>query len=122
MRVAIPVDDQKNETNVCISFGRAPYFMLYDIGTKKASFLINTAAQSQGGAGIKAAQLLVDNMVDVLLTPRCGQNAAEVLQPANIKIFKTVGTSVKENLQAFFDSKLTVLSEIHAGFHNHGVR
>ena len=120
MKIAIPVDENEKETGVCISFGRAPYFMFYDIETKNSEFLLNSAAESQGGAGIKAAQLLVDNRADVLLSPRCGQNAAEVLQAANIKMFKTLGTSVRENIQAFEVGKLAVLSEIHAGFHNHG--
>ena len=122
MKIAIPVDDKKMETGVCISFGRAPYFMFYDTETKNSSFLFNSAAEIQGGAGIKAAQSIVDNKADVLLTPRCGQNAAEVLQAANIKIFKTLGTSVMENVKNFAAGKLAVLSEIHAGLHNHGGR
>lgn len=122
MKIAIPVDEKKMETGVCISFGRAPYFMFYDTETKNSSFLSNSAAESQGGAGIKAAQSLVDNKADILLTPRCGQNAAEVLQAANIKMFKTIGTSVMENIQNFAAGKLAVLSEIHEGFHNHGGR
>ncbi len=122
MKIALPVDEKKIETGICISFGRAPYFMFYDTETKNSSFLLNSAAESQGGAGIKAAQLLADNKAEVLLTPRCGQNAAEVLQSANIKMFKTVGTSVSENIQDFAAGKLAKLSEIHAGFHNHGGR
>jgi predicted Fe-Mo cluster-binding NifX family protein len=122
MKIAIPVDENGKETGVCVSFGRAPYFMFYDTETKNSSFLPNSAAESQGGAGIKAAQLLVDAKIDVLLSPRCGQNAAEVLQAANVKMLKTLGASVRENIQAFEAGKLTVLSEIHAGFHNHGGR
>lgn len=120
MKIAIPVEDNKVESGVCISFGRAPYFMFYDMDTKQSSFLLNSAADSQGGAGIKAAQFVVDNKADVLLTPRCGQNAAEVLQAANIKMFKTVGTSVMDNIEEFAAGKLAALSEIHSGFHNHG--
>lgn len=122
MKIAIPVDENGQKTDVCVSFGRAPYFMFYDTETKNSTFLPNSAAESQGGAGIKAAQLIVDTKASVLLAPRCGQNAAEVLQAANIKIFKTLGTSVRENLQAFEAGKLDILSEIHAGFHNHGGR
>jgi predicted Fe-Mo cluster-binding NifX family protein len=122
MKIVIPVDEKTSGTEVCISFGRAPYFMFYDTETQNSEFLLNSAAESQGGAGIKAAQLLVDNRGDVLLSPRCGQNAAEVLSAANIKIFKTQGTSVMENIQDFAAGKLTVLTEIHEGFHNHGGR
>jgi predicted Fe-Mo cluster-binding NifX family protein len=108
------------KTNVCVSFGRTPYFLIYDTETKDSEFLDNSAAASTGGAGIKAAQTIVDNKVNALLTPRCGENAAEVIKSAEIKIFKTTFTSVRDNIDAFIAGKLPVLDEIHAGFHGHG--
>lgn len=120
MKIAIPVDDVSMETNVCISFGRTPYFLIFDTETKDAQFLSNHAAASQGGAGIKAAQMIIDSHAEALLTPRCGENAAEVFNAANIKIYQTNGSQLKHNLQAFENGKLPLLHEIHAGFHNHG--
>ena len=113
MKIAIPVDDG----NVCVSFGRTPYFMLYDTDNNESRFINNSAANSQGGAGIKAAQIIVDNNADVLITPRCGQNAAEVLIAANVKIYKALNNSIEENLTEFKNDKLSILTEIHAGFH-----
>lgn len=118
MKIAIPVDD--NRVTVSISFGRTPLFLFVDTETGEKEYLDNSAAASQGGAGIKAAQILVDNGVDVLLTPRCGENAAAVLQAAEVSMYKTAGDSVEENLAAFKAGKLELLSEIHSGFHNHG--
>jgi Uncharacterized conserved protein len=120
MKIAIPVDDNNMGTNVCMSFGRAPYFLIYEIESGKSVFIENAAANSQGGAGIKAAQTVVDNKTDALLAPRCGENAAEVIQAANIKIYKTMNSSLKETIDAFKDGKLSLLDEIHAGFHRHG--
>lgn len=120
MKIAIPVDEKSAETSVCVSFGRAPYFLIYDTETKESMFLDNSAAASQGGAGIKAAQAVVDNHVGALLTPRCGQNAAEVIKGANIGLYKSMAGSARDNINAFIDGKLSLLEEIHAGFHNHG--
>ncbi|GAB6180418.1 NifB/NifX family molybdenum-iron cluster-binding protein [Desulfotomaculum defluvii] len=120
MKIAIPVDDKSMETSVCQSFGRAPYFLIYDKESKESTFLDNSAVASQGGAGIKAAQTIVDNQVSALLTPRCGENAANVLKAANIEIYKTVNDSIKDNINAFIDRKISLLDDIHAGFHNHG--
>lgn len=120
MRIAIPVDGQNVDTSICISFGRAPFFMFYDGETKQYRFLENTAASSQGGAGIKAAQLLVDNGVNVLVTPRCGQNAADVLTAVGIKLFKSNGKSAEKTVEEYLSGNLESLLEIHAGFHNHG--
>lgn len=120
MKIAIPTDDKAIDSNVCPSFGRTPFFLIYDTDSKESIFLDNSAAASQGGAGIKAAQTIVDQKADVLLTPRCGQNAADVINAANIKIYKTTDASVKATIDSFTDGKLSLLEEIHAGFHNHG--
>jgi len=122
MKIAIPVDDKSLETTVCLSFGRTPYFLIYDTRSKEIVFLDNSAAASQGGAGIKAAQTIVDNGVSALLTPRCGENAAKVFEAANIKMYKTTGDSVKENIEAFEEMKLSLLEDIHPGFHGQGPR
>lgn len=120
MKIAIPVEEKTFESDVCASFGRAPYFLFYDTETEESEFIANSAASSPGGAGIKAAQTIVDNKIDVLLTPRCGQNAADVLKSAEIKIYKTTSASVKQNITDYIDGKLPVLDEMHAGFHRHG--
>lgn len=119
MKIAIPVDDKSMETTVCPSFGRTPYFLIYDTESRESIFLDNSAAASQGGAGIKAAQTVVDNGVSALLTPRCGENAAKVLEEANIKMYKTINDSVKDNIESFKEMKLSLLEDFHAGFHGH---
>lgn len=120
MKIAIPVNDKAMEENVCPSFGRTPYFLIYETETKDYVFVENSAALSQGGAGIKAAQFVVDQGIEALITPRCGQNAADVIQASGIKIYKTTNESIEDNINAFIDGKLSLLNEIHAGFHNHG--
>jgi predicted Fe-Mo cluster-binding NifX family protein len=120
MKIAMPVDEKTMESSVCISFGRTPYFLIYDTETKESVFLDNSAAASQGGAGIKAAQAVADSQAGALLTPRCGENAAEVINAAKIKIYKTINDSIKDNIAAFQEGKLSLLDEIHAGFHGHG--
>jgi predicted outer membrane repeat protein len=120
MKIIMPVDEKMMETNVCISFGRAPFFLIYNLETKESLFIENTAAESIGGAGISAAQTIVDNKADVLLTPRCGEKAAQVLNAAQIKLYKTTYVSAMENIEAYKAGQLSLLNEIHAGFHGHG--
>lgn len=120
MKIAMPVNDKSMNSCVCESFGRTPYFLIYDMETKKYDFIENEAANSQGGAGIKAAQIIVDCKINALLTPRCGKNAADVIDASDVKIYKTIGSSVESNLENFGSNNLQVLTEVHAGFHNHG--
>ncbi len=120
MKIIIPVESKTSDTPVCPSFGRTPFFMLFDTETQKYDFIDNAAANSQGGAGIKAAQTLVDSGAKVLITYRCGQNAADVLKAGGIQIYKAEPCSANDNIQKYKEGKLSVLTDIHPGFHNHG--
>ena len=119
MKIAIPVEETNINSKVCKSFGRAPFFLFYDTETKENVFLNNSATFSSGGAGIKAAQTIVDQKAEVLLTPQCGENAANVFQVGGVKIYKTQSDSVQENIDAFTAQELLLLTEIHTGFHGH---
>jgi len=120
MKIAVPVEDKILTASISPSFGRAPYFLIYDTETKESEFLDNSAAASPGGAGIKAAQTIVDSRAKALLTPRCGENAAAVIKAADIKLYQTFSNSIDDNLQAFLDERLPLLQEIHPGFHGRG--
>ena len=113
MRIAIPLDENKQD--VCIVLARAPYFLFWEDG--KDTILENPAAQAHGGAGIQAAQFLVDNGVNVLITVRCGQNAADVFKAAGMKIYKSANKAAADDLTAFEDGILSELTEFHGGFH-----
>ena len=113
MRIAIPLDENKQD--VCIVLARAPYFLLREDG--KDTIVENPAAQAHGGAGIHAAQFLVDSGVNVLITVRCGQNAADVFKAAGMKIYKSANKAATDDLTAFEDGKLSELTEFHGGFH-----
>ena len=115
MKVMIPLDEDKK--SVCVSFGRAPLFMIFDSETGEKSILENPAADAQGGAGIKAAQFVADSGATSLITVRCGENAGEVFKAADIKVYKAEGTKADENLEAFKEGKLEELTHFHAGFH-----
>lgn len=116
MKIALPLDEDK--LSVCPVLARAPYFLFSTHGEE--SIEENPAAQAQGGAGMQAAQFLVDEGVRVLITPRCGENAAEVFKAAGIEIFKSANKLAADDLAAFTEGKLEVLSHFHGGFH--GIR
>ncbi|NCA92537.1 dinitrogenase iron-molybdenum cofactor biosynthesis protein [bacterium] len=120
MRIALPVNSKDITAQVCPSFGRTPYFLIYDTEDKSILFLDNLAAQSSGGAGIKAAQMLVDNFVKIIIAPRYGENAAKVLIDADIKVYRNIDGNAEENIKAYENNQLDILADIHPGFHNHG--
>ena len=113
MRIAIPLDENKQD--VCIVLARAPWFLFQDEGGER--IVENPAAQAQGGAGVQAAQFLVDSGVTALITVRCGQNAADVFSLAGIQIYKSVHKTAAQELAAFAKGELEPLTHFHGGFH-----
>jgi len=120
MIIAIPVNEKSMKSEVCISFGRAPYFMFYNTETKNTEFFDNSANSAQGGAGIKAAQSIADASCQALITIRCGENAAEVLMGNQVKIYKTKYPLAEDNIKGLENDELETLHEVHKGLHNHG--
>lgn len=118
MIIAIPAEEKSLDSAICQSFGRAPYYCIYDTETRASSFIDNTAKDARGGAGIEAAQLLVDQKVEALITFRLGENAAKVLQAGNIKLLKALNLCVADNVAQFIEEKLTELNDIHSGYHH----
>ena len=119
MKILLPVDKEQENANINQSLGRAPYYMLYDTDVGSSKFFRNPASNSPSGAGIEAAQAIVDSGASALLTPRCGNNAYDILNKAGIKILRTIQGSAKSNIDAFLDGQLSELDSIHKG-HHHG--
>ncbi len=117
MKIAIPMDENKKD--VCVSFGRAPYFLILHTDTSTVDILENPAASASGGAGIQAAQFVIDSGANTLITVRLGQNAADVLLAADIKVYKAMQGNADDNLAAFAAGKLQALESFHPGFHGH---
>ena len=46
MKITIPMNEQTLESGVCPSFGRAPYFLLYDTDTSESQWIVNSAAEN----------------------------------------------------------------------------
>ena len=116
MIIALPVDEARKETKMSISFGRAEYFMFFNTETEEAHFVENTAKDAEGGAGIKAAQTIIDNDAKVLLTAHCGKNAMDVFE-GNVAVYKGTLDNAMENIEAYKKDGLNKLEEISPGRH-----
>ena len=92
MKIMIPVDDDRR--SVCVSFARAPYWLVHDSEANTTEAVENPAAYAEGGAGPKAAQFVLDCEADAVITVRCGENAAKVLQAGEVAIYKNISLLV----------------------------
>lgn len=118
MKIFIPVTTNETNSIINTTLGRCPYFLCIDSDTQKRTYIENSAKDAKGGAGIKAAQLMLDNEIDVLITPRSGTNALDVLTDAKIQILESQGSDISFNLNLYFEGRLTPITEGHAGYHH----
>lgn len=119
MLIAIPADIEDKDSLVSGSFGRAPFYYVYNDETKEGYFVSNQGEKAQGGAGVKAATGILEQEIDVLITPQLGENAFEVLKAANVKLYKSIEDTLINNMISLKKSKLDKLSDIHKGHHGH---
>jgi predicted Fe-Mo cluster-binding NifX family protein len=110
MKIIIPSTGKSWEDKVDERFGRARGFALYDEDENKLSWLSNETNMNAGhGAGIQAAQLVVNTGAEILITGEIGPKAREILQKTNIKIYKSANNNVK---QAYDNFKQGLLKEV----------
>ncbi len=119
MKYILAANDEDVLANISPVFARAYYFAIYDTETKKVEFVKNEASQSQGGAGIKAAQLVIDLNADKLIVMRLGENSYNVLKLTNIEVFLTASDSIKNIFINCENNKLNKLENVSKGFHGH---
>lgn len=120
MKIVIPVNNDTDNPDIAESLGRAPFYMVYDTETKTSETIVNPAQDSPSGAGVKAAQTIVNTGAKILLTIRCGDRAFEVLDGAGVKLMEGFTGTAKENIDAYVDGKMSELDTIHAGHHGKG--
>lgn len=89
-------------------FGRCPWFIRYDTESDQWQALENSAVSQGHGAGVAAAQLLIDNGCQVAISGRFGPNAHQALFSAGIdlRIFKDENIQVKNLIQDWKLDKL----------------
>ncbi|MCL6549106.1 MAG: hypothetical protein K6T30_09390, partial [Alicyclobacillus sp.] len=73
MKIAVTSQGREAESAVDPRFGRCKFFMVFDEATGKYTVLANEQnLQSAQGAGIQAAQHLIDHGVEVVITGNYG--------------------------------------------------
>lgn len=97
------------EDRISPVFGRSPCFLIYDDQLKTLRCIENAAQGEAHGAGTNAAQIILDESVNVLIANVLGPNAKKVLSTSKVKIFRQTGETPQKALAAFQEGKLEKL-------------
>lgn len=125
MKIAISSTNNSPDSPMDPRFGRAACFIVIDPDTMQFEAVDNAGAASSGGAGITAAQAVVDKGVTAVITGNVGPNAMDVLKAAKVEIYRGVPNSVKENVLKFKNGALGRIDSTvprHSGMNRRGNR
>ena len=118
MKIAISASGKKLSDLLDQRFGRCEFFQVYDSETKEIQILQNKGNQASGGAGIAAANQIVDENIEVIITGRLGPNAFDIVTENNIKAYTCECLSIGEILKKYDKKELkeiTVSGAKHQG-------
>lgn len=117
MKVAVTAHGPGLDAQFVPVFGRCPAFVLIDTETSTSEVLENGAATAAGGAGIQAAQMVIDRGAKAVITGNVGPNAFQVLSAAGVPVYVFGGGTVRQAVQAFSEGRLQAVAMATAPAH-----
>ncbi|MBN1476415.1 NifB/NifX family molybdenum-iron cluster-binding protein [Candidatus Sumerlaeota bacterium] len=102
MKVAISASADSLDANVDPRFGRCASLLIVDTETGEiVGGGRNAFASEGGGAGTQAAQWVIEQGAEAVLTGNLGPNAFQVLRAGKVRCLISVSGSVRDALAAF---------------------
>ncbi len=108
MRIVVSSNGANLEAQASPVFGRCPYFVFVDTETMAFEAVDNPALAAAGGAGIQAAQFVVEKKAQAVVSGNVGPNAFQVFQSASLPVYLFSGGTVQEAVEAFKSGRLSV--------------
>jgi predicted Fe-Mo cluster-binding NifX family protein len=107
MKIVVTSSGTTLEAQAHPAFGRCPTYLFIDTDTMQFEAVENPAANAAGGAGIQAAQFVVERGAQAVVTGNVGPNAFKVLQPAGVPIYLFEGGTVRQAVEAYKAGELS---------------
>lgn len=117
MKMCVSASSGSLDAAVDSRFGRCPYFVIVDSETMDFKAVPNDFSSAAHGAGIQAAQTVVNSGAKVFITGNVGPNAFNVLAATGIKIVIGASGSVKEAIEKYKNGQLQEVSNPTVGGH-----
>jgi len=103
MKLCISSSGRDLDSKVESHFGRAPYLLIVNTDTMDCEVVENTAQVTGRGAGVNAAQLILDKGAAAVLTGTIGPHAFDALRLAHVDIYEglSVSDTVRKAVEKF---------------------
>jgi predicted Fe-Mo cluster-binding NifX family protein len=101
MKIAVSSTGKDLNCQIDPRFGRCQYFIFIDPETMEFEAFENVGLMASGGAGVQAAQLIVQKGAKALITGNLGPNAASAISASGIKAYLVPGGTVKDVIEGY---------------------
>jgi predicted Fe-Mo cluster-binding NifX family protein len=98
-------------------FGRCPMYVFVDTDSMASESVENPAISAGGGAGIQAAQFVVERGAQAVVSGNVGPNAFTVFQSAGVPMYLFGGGTVRDAVEAFRSGKLQSTADANVQAH-----
>jgi predicted Fe-Mo cluster-binding NifX family protein len=117
MKLCVTSSGRDLDSKVDYHFGRAPYFLIVDTDNMEFEVVENTPRVTGRGAGISAAQMILEKGAAAVLTGIIGPHAYSALRVAHVDIYEGVLASdtVREAVQRFGKGEYREVTEPTGG-------
>lgn len=106
MNVAISITTISPDAPPDMHFGRAPAFLLVDTDTGQRQVAANPATGAPGGAGVQAAEFVIQKGTEAVISGSFGPKAYDVLAAAGISMYRASAETVDDLLRRYQEGKL----------------
>ncbi|MGD8627264.1 MAG: NifB/NifX family molybdenum-iron cluster-binding protein [Anaerolineae bacterium] len=117
MRIVISSQGEDLQAATSPVFGRCPTFLLVDTETGQFEAVANPAVSQGGGAGIQAAQFVVERGAQAVLSGNLGPNAFDVLLAAEVPCYLVSDGTVGQAVEAFKAGQLQSMAQANVPAH-----
>ena len=117
MKIAVSADGANLDAQTSPRFGRCPMYVFVDSETMVFEAQENPAIDAPGGAGIQAAQFVVEHGAQAVVTGNTGPNAFSVFQSVGVPVYLFGGGTVREAVEAYRTGRLQVTGGASAPAH-----
>ncbi len=119
MKIVVSATGPGLDAEMSPIFGRCPYYVYVDSETLLAESVVNASQNAPGGAGIQAAQTVVESGAEAVISGNIGPNALDVLEAAGLALHVAHGGTVRQVVESLREGRLSTPGsatvDAHAG-------
>jgi predicted Fe-Mo cluster-binding NifX family protein len=118
MKIVVTASGTDLDAPTSSIFGRCPAYVFVDTETMQLFEAVeNPAIAASGGAGIQAAQFVIERGAQAVVTGNVGPNAFDVFRSADVSVYLFGGGTVRQAAEAYKAGQLPIAGDASAPAH-----